>query len=289
MLKAFLQIIRPFNCIFAGLCVSLGIFYSQYEMLVLPSVFAVILSAILIAAGGYVVNDYCDIEIDRINRATRVLPAGRMKEKTALLYSIALTLLGLIISFFSYQKSVVLIALINSSLLFLYAFYFKKKLLIGNVLVAYSAASTFIYAGMLTHHLSKLIPLILLSFLLTLVREWIKTIEDIPGDAKAEAKTIAVVYGEVKTNRLSLFAGIVILLTIFLMLLFDLISSIMYIALCASCAIPLIFLYIYLFRARNKAKYTIAQKGLKSIMLAVLVVFCFDLILQKLAWFPLIH
>jgi len=86
--------------------------------------------------------------------------------------------------------------------LFLYAKIFKKSLLVGNIIVAWNACSTFLYGAILSLNLNYMLPLICFSFLYTLIREWVKIIEDYEGDMKMNVRSVAIVLGKVGAVRL---------------------------------------------------------------------------------------
>ncbi|MBT3168614.1 MAG: geranylgeranylglycerol-phosphate geranylgeranyltransferase [Candidatus Cloacimonetes bacterium] len=182
----------------------------------LPIIFATI-SATLIAAAGYVINDYFDFAIDKINRPNRVLPAGKITPKSAYIYSITLFTFGIFFSFFTNNIYCIFLAFINAIILFLYAKYFKLTPFFGNLIVAYIATSTFLYGAFSNANLVNIWMIATFAFLLTLIRELIKDCEDIEGDAKLKAKTLALIFGIKKTIQIAfIVATIMILFVLFL-------------------------------------------------------------------------
>jgi len=150
----FIKIIRPFNCLFVILSVFFGALYQSSISNIYPIIFAA-LSAALIAAAGYVINDFFDIPIDIINRPNRILPSGKISPKVAYLFSIMLFIFGITASYFTQNYYCVIIAIINSILLFSYAKTFKMSFLIGNILVAYTTASTFLFGGLCNNNVKN--------------------------------------------------------------------------------------------------------------------------------------
>ena len=173
------------------------------------------LSAALISAGGYVLNDYFDLEIDKINRPLRILPRGDLSPKKALIFSISLFLMGFILSFFLKPVSIG-IALVAIIFLFLYSVRFKRELLIGNVTVSIISAWAFIYGGVFSKNPEiSLIPAIL-AFLFHLGRELIKDMEDVEGDQALRSETFPIAYGMRNSQFLaSAIFLVLIILTIF--------------------------------------------------------------------------
>ncbi|MDP3024825.1 MAG: UbiA family prenyltransferase [candidate division Zixibacteria bacterium] len=173
------------------------------------------LSASLISAGGYVLNDYFDLEIDKINRPLRVLPRGDLSPKKALIFSIFLFLIGFILSFFLKPVSIG-IALVAIIFLFLYSAKFKREFLIGNVTVSIISALAFIYGGVFSKNPEiSLIPAVL-AFLFHLGRELIKDMEDVKGDQALRSETFPIAYGIKNSQFLaSTIFLVLIILTIF--------------------------------------------------------------------------
>ncbi len=190
---SYIKIIRPLNFFFVGLCVAMGAYYPEYELTAgIWQLLSAIVSAMFIAAAGYVINDYYDLEIDRVNKPERVLPSGKMKVRTALIYSILLFLAGIILSYFTFSVICLLIAFINSIFLFLYARFFKREFMVGNLLVAYAASSCFIYGGVAGNNIKNSLVIAAFAFLYTFLRELVKDLEDVKGDREAGAATIAI-------------------------------------------------------------------------------------------------
>ncbi|OGC85478.1 MAG: hypothetical protein A2W07_03795 [candidate division Zixibacteria bacterium RBG_16_43_9] len=173
------------------------------------------LSASLISAGGYVLNDYFDLEIDKINRPLRVLPKGDLSPKKALIFSISLFVMGFILSFFLKPGSIG-IALVAIIFLFLYSAKFKREFLIGNVTVSIISALAFIYGGVFSKNPEiSLIPAIL-AFLFHMGRELIKDMEDLEGDQALRSETFPIAYGIKNSQFLaSTIFLVLIILTIF--------------------------------------------------------------------------
>lgn len=173
------------------------------------------LSASLISAGGYVLNDYFDLEIDKINRPLRILPRGDLSPKKALIFSISLFVIGFILSFFLKPVSAG-VAIVAIIFLFLYCVKFKREFLIGNVTVSIISALAFIYGGVFSNNPEiSLIPAIL-AFLFHLGRELIKDMEDVEGDQALRSETFPIAYGIRNSQFLaSAIFLVLIILTIF--------------------------------------------------------------------------
>lgn len=195
-MSPYVEILRPGTSLLAALGAVIGAIIAGVYGFVL---FYIFLAVFLIAGAGMVINDYYDIEIDRINAPFRPLPSGRISRKNALIYCLFLFSLGL---FFSALLNLYcfLLALFNSILEFLYAKRFKRTFLFGNFLVSYFTASTFIFGSFLTLDFKITWILALLAFLANTGREIFKAIDDIRGDKKMKLETLPIVSG-VRTAR----------------------------------------------------------------------------------------
>lgn len=193
------RIIRPVNSFVAGFAVLLG--YLMATGTLIPQAFLLIPVVLLITAAGNVINDYCDREIDAINRPERPIPAGTVSASAALRYSLLLFVLGIAISVFS-NLLCFLIAVFNSVLLIAYALRLKAMPLIGNVAVAYLAASIFLFGGALAGMggLMQNTIIALITFCAMLARELLKDAEDMEGDLEGGAMTLPLVIGVRKTG-----------------------------------------------------------------------------------------
>jgi geranylgeranylglycerol-phosphate geranylgeranyltransferase len=191
----YLTIIRPFNILFIILCTLFGSFwFAENEAIFLPLLAA--LSAALIGAGGYALNDYFDREIDKINRPTRIIPSGKISANAGKKYAIVLFISGIVISLILRHPGIIALALLNTFLLCLYARGGKQFGVWGNLLVSFVAASTVLYGGMANNNLKNAIFGFGCAFFYTMIRELIKDLEDIEGDRAYQARTLPIKSGE---------------------------------------------------------------------------------------------
>jgi geranylgeranylglycerol-phosphate geranylgeranyltransferase len=178
----------------------------------ISSVLFALLAIALMCLGGNVINDFFDIEIDRINRPDRPLPSGRVSRPAALVMALAAFLSGLTLSFFLGMMTF-MVGVLAVLLLVIYAAWLKRVLIIGNVAVAFISALTFLYVGAV--YKNPFHPLIvfpaLFIFLFHFGREIIKDEIDMEGDSRLGARTIPIVFGR---NRASVVAAIPFLMLI---------------------------------------------------------------------------
>ncbi len=271
---AYLKILRPFNCLFVAICVVFGIFFRNHNPQHFRVIFA-ILSATIIAGAGYVINDFFDLPIDSVNKPNRILPTGKISSKKAYLFSVLLFIIGIIISFLTRNKYCISIAVINSILLFFYAKTFKMNFLIGNLVVAYAAGSTFFFGGLSSNNFTNSIIIAIYAFLYTLMREFIKDAEDIEGDIKFKAKTLAIKLGREKTIFISILPVILIIIFTIYLFLFELIFLNTFILMNIFVSVPLIYFIIFLSRKISTKKLSQISNWMKIDMLILLIILWF--------------
>ena len=194
-LRAFWDILRPFNCLMASAAAMIGLALAggmqpKATLLIFVIVF-------LVTGAGNAINDYYDRDIDSINRPGRPIPSGRISPPAAFRYSLALFLAGCLLAGLVNPICFALAAF-NSILLFLYARSLKAMPLSGNVTVSFLTGSTFLFGGAavgMQGLQANLIPF-LLSFLVSMSREIAKDIEDMAGDMVGGARTLPILAGE---------------------------------------------------------------------------------------------
>ncbi len=178
-----------------------------------------IFASILIAAAGYIINDYFDLQIDNINKPDKVVVDTIIKRRWAIMWHWILSATGIlisaVISIKISQWSILIFNTLCVIALWLYSTHFKKKLLIGNILISlltawtiivvylFSGASLFNLHGwpheQLPFDVKRLYKFTVLyagfAFIITLIREVVKDIEDMNGDIQFGCKTMPIVWG----------------------------------------------------------------------------------------------
>ena len=153
LLRAFFKLIRWPNLFFIALTqllfyTQIGTKFTNFRSLLfykfqLPFILLVIAS-LLIAAGGYIINDYFDLHIDGINKPKSLVIDKIIKRRWAILWHLFFSTAGVIcsafVSYFTDQWLIVIINSITVLLLWFYSTHFKKKLLLGNVVVSFLTA-----------------------------------------------------------------------------------------------------------------------------------------------------
>jgi geranylgeranylglycerol-phosphate geranylgeranyltransferase len=194
-LVSHLKIIRPLNSIiaffstFIGSLIILGLddYISNIEIIVIGS-----LITFFVSAGGFIINDIFDIEIDKINAPNRPLPSNQISIRQAYFYAYFLFFISIILSFFVYLLPTTLnlgyfpplITIIVILTLYSYAKLFKRLGLIGNLIITLLSGLPFLVAGLVIGNIFRGLYLMALAILLSYSREIIKDVQDIEGDVQ---------------------------------------------------------------------------------------------------------
>lgn len=161
-----------------------------------------VLSTVFIAAGGYIINDYFDVKIDQINKPNEVFVGRIIKRRYALLTHQIFSGIGVLIALLLGWR-ILLINVFSVSILWFYASIFKKKPFSGNLIVALLTALS-ISEIALYYEPNRIIIHVyaLFAFFINLVREIIKDLEDMKGDAAHGSKTLPIYIGIRKTKQI---------------------------------------------------------------------------------------
>jgi len=202
------ELVRPLNCLLAGLAVLIGVFiageatwiyWQPRDMIQAALAFA---AAALITGAGNTVNDYFDRNIDKVNRPDRPIPSGRIKAPEALAISQTLFVIGIFLTVFV-NVACVLLAALNSLILALYAAGLKRRGFAGNLAIGYLVGSTFLFGGLVIGEVQAAGILAAMAALSTVGRELIKGIEDMRGDRASGLSTFPLRYGARKAAALA--------------------------------------------------------------------------------------
>ncbi len=231
LIYSFAKLIRIENLFLIALVlyVSNQYIYNK-EQFALPFnlLLTLIIGTMSIAAGGYVINDYFDLKIDKINKPGEVILEKSIHRKAAIVWHLFFSLIGLAsgvyLAFKVGHLSIAIIQLMTIGLLLMYSNVLKRVFIVGNITIALLSGILpilpYIYAKVLNPQLSilttnALISLSAFAFFTTLIRELIKDIEDMKGDRAGGRKTIPVVWGFLASKIVVFF--LLLLLVIFLM------------------------------------------------------------------------
>ena len=212
-LFAYLELARPLNGIIAFISAWLGgMFASQSRMenLVNIRLLLVSVSALVLLSAGNAINDYCDYNIDRINRPQRPLPSGRIRRRDALIFAILLVAIGIWLGALI-NRNATGIAILVFVALVSYAFWLKRTPFVGNLVVSGLTGLTFIAGGVAIDSVRGTLVPAIFAFLFTTAREVVKDLEDTEGDLKNNVKTLAVLNPQLAVKTAIGFMLLVIL------------------------------------------------------------------------------
>ena len=171
-------------------------------------------SVFLISASILVLNDYFDVETDKINASSRPIPSGLVSPAEALVFSLLLLFAGIFTSYLI-NINVLLISIVLAIIGFLYNRYFKKSGLTGNLMVSFSVGMTFVYGcasvGLPTNKAVLFFGLI--AALIDLGEEIAADAMDIKGDKLINSNSLAIKFGKpiaIKTS-VSIFFLVILL------------------------------------------------------------------------------
>jgi geranylgeranylglycerol-phosphate geranylgeranyltransferase len=214
-LTAVFKITRPLNFLITFISVIVAVIiclpqdYSELNILIAA------IAASLTMAAGNIINDIYDIETDKINQPQRPLPSEVISTKEAyILYSLS-TSISILLSIWL-NLSAISIVLFVHFLLFLYSKYLKKIPLVGNITVAFLTGLVFIFGGVVVENPSAAILPAVFAFLINLIREIVKDMQDMEGDRQAGLLTFPIKFGVLKTKLIiSFFTFILLIFTLY--------------------------------------------------------------------------
>jgi len=290
-LAALLKLIRWPNLVFIALAQAL-----VYFCIVTPDIgcsanfpitefLRIVVSTVLIAAAGYMLNDYFDIRIDSINKPDKVVLSKIISRKAMIIWHVILNIIALsLVVGLAYQNQLRLLSIqiVCILALIVYSASFKRRLFVGNLLVAFLIALSVLLVGIysvgfkvlsLAGSNEKLLWLYaLFAFLITLVREIIKDAEDLKGDIQEGCQTIPIVYGLELTKKIIYFIYILLLglLSAFIAKLFTS-NAILCIYFVVGVMVPSIFLLHKIQQAKSTSDFAKLSTWVKWLTLSGII------------------
>ncbi len=248
--------------------------------------FLILVAATLcIAAGGYIINDIFDVEADTINKPNKLIIGKYIPEDKAYTYYMAFTVIGVVLGFYLShlidRSSFFAIFVVIAALLYIYASFLQQIVLVGNIVISMLVGLSLVIVGIF-----ELLPAItaqnqfiqstmfevlfdyaVFAFIITLIREVVKDIQDVDGDYKMQLKTLPIVLGKERATKiafgLTVFA---ILILIYYLASFLYMQLIVVTYFLVTVIAPLIYIAIKLFTAEHKSQYKTISKLLKFVM-----------------------
>lgn len=267
-ISGFIKLTRFWNLVIIALAQYFTAVFllGDFQFITDIQLFILSLSTVIIAAAGYIINDYYDVKIDLINKPQRVVIGRILKRRVAMILHSILNFIGIGLGFFlSYQ--IVILNLLSAILLWAYSNHFKRMVLVGNLIVAFlTGLSIYIVAFHFDPFNSYIIAYALFAFFFTLIREIIKDLEDLKGDSTFGCKTLPVVYG-LRTTKMVIYITSILLLISLSILFYQMIGEYMVI-MCISLIIPLGYLFFKLSKADTVKEFNYLSNYCKIVMLA---------------------
>lgn len=171
------------------------------------------ISSVLIAAAGYIINDYFDLNIDEVNKPNKLVVDRVIKRRWTIVWHIILSVTGVLIGFYvDFTTRIWLLGFSNAVcvfFLFIYSTTLKRRFLVGNILISLLTAWVVLVVAwceynhlIKTHnnlHADKILRDTFLyagfAFVISLIREVVKDMEDIEGDRRYGCKTMPIIWG----------------------------------------------------------------------------------------------
>lgn len=267
LIRSMLRLTRFWN-----LCIIALTQYVTAYCLVDPStltdlrLFTLTLATVLIAAAGYIINDYYDVKIDLINKPDRVVIGKEVPRRHAMIFHTILSVAGALLGLWLSWK-IALVNIASSFLLWLYSNALKRLPFVGNVAVSLLTGLG-VYMINILYPPFRLLILVyaLFAFFITLVREIIKDLEDLRGDDTFGCKTLPVVWGVRRTRHFAIF----LLVVFFGLILFinAMVSPLPMGFFAGFLLLPLLVLVVWLSRADTRRDFYLLSQFCKLIMLA---------------------
>ncbi len=222
LIAAFLRLVRWPNLVFIALTQFLFVYciimpvYARYG--ITPEIFRwnfvwLCVSSIFIAAAGYIINDYFDLNIDLVNKPHKLVVDKIIHRRWTIAWHLILSIVGIGIGFYlDVTTKIFLLGLSNAicaALLFVYSISLKRKFLVGNIIISLLTAWVILVVTWCENYniinstnsvgINKVLRETFLfagfAFIISLVREVVKDMEDIEGDRKYGCKTMPIVWG----------------------------------------------------------------------------------------------
>ena len=281
----FLKLIRIELCLFG----TIGFFVSGVlagDLIGFESEYLIGFLIIFISeAGAFAINDYIDYEIDKSNkRSDRPLVLGLITRKTALITAIVLLLVDLVLVLFLNRVALIL-ALVSIPIFYIYSLGLKRKILVKNLLIAYSYSGTIIFGSLVSDTILEpiIIYFAIMGFIIGLGSEIMFDIADVEGDKELGINTIPNKFGLKSAALVSVVIYFVIVimdpLPFFILIDSRLYFDPLFLILILIPVISYVFLSISLLKNQTKENtlklrkliFVIMQVGVLSYLIGVLV------------------
>lgn len=225
----------------------------------------IVLASICVVAAGYIINNFYDVKVDRINRPLKTGIDNYVKQSTKLKLYFTLNFLGFIFGLLISVRAALFFAIYIFAIWF-YSHKLKKYPFTGLVSATVLTILPFFAVFVYFQNFSKIIFVhAIFLFLVIMVRELIKDLQNMKGAIVHDYDTFPVVYGEVKTKQLSIFLLLLTLFPVVVLFSYPALSYMRYYFYFA--LIVIVFLGFYLWKSTETKQYRMMHNVLKVLLL----------------------
>ena len=256
------------------------------------NLFLIVFSSAITIASGYIINNFYDSKKDLINRPNKSMLDRLVSQKTKLSVYFTLNFMAVLMAFIVSWRAF----LFFSAYIFLIWFYshkIKKYAVIGNLTAAFLAVLPFfaillyfynkISFEEIENHRSQFVVIsshAMFLFLLLLIREMIKDLENLKGDLANNYQTIPILYNETVSKQIITTLTFLTILPVYILIsIYDVGYMDIYFYICF---IALVFFLLYLWKSNSKEQYLLLHNVLKFLIVSGL--FCIVLINPSVLW-----
>jgi len=250
--------------------------------------FLLVLSTMFVAAAGYVINDYFDVKMDEVNKPQRIFIDRTIHHRTAILLHQFLTGAGVLLAFYVAWKAGNLklgfIHVIVAGFLWFYSTGYKRRVLIGNIIVAFLSGLVILIVGLYEKHLFEpaniavvhaaysifiiLFFYFMFAFLLSFARELSKDMEDMEGDRLYGCRTIPIVIGVQRTKWIvyALLVSVLSLMSYIQALQFNGRDFISVYTIFTTLEFPMLITFYLLYQSKGSKDFSLVSSMIKIVM-----------------------
>ena len=225
----------------------------------------IVLASVCVVAAGYIINNFYDVKADLINRPLKSGIDNYVKQDTKLKLYFFLNFLGFVFGFLVSWKAALFFSIYIFGIWF-YSHKLKKYPLLGLVSATVLTILPFFAVFVYYKNFSKIIFVhAIFLFLVIMLRELIKDLENLKGALVNNYQTFPVVYGELKTKQLSILILIFTIFPVIVLFSYEALSYMKYYFYLSFAT--LVFIAIYLWNSRERNQYRKAHNILKLLLL----------------------
>ena len=299
---AYLKLFRVVNLIIIAFIMYLLRFYlfePSFEIDNIANIFTewqfalIVLTYVLISAGGYAINDYYDIGMDEINRPGKTVLRNKLPLRAGMSWFIVLTglgiALGMIVAYQLESRSMYFFPIFVAALYWFYSTKYKREIFSGNLVVSFLAALSIILVFLyyvLSFSKTGQFPVLSFpyikkavliyagfAFYITFIRELVKDVIDVKGDKEFNCKNIPIKYGLKKSRIILLVLSFAFIAALLLFAFFTYKMNKTYLFYYILVILLPLFIYfiLQLLKAKKESDYKPLALFLKIYMLAGIV------------------